>query len=90
MDQRSLETLQLLARALLWAALAVLVLAFLGALQIATSDNELPLFSELQEASRGIGVLLALGGGITSAGILAGLGGILRLLLDARDRDRAG
>lgn len=87
MDPRTLEWLQLLARGLVWAAGAVLVLAFIATLQIVTSDNELPLFSEFQKESRAIAAVGTLGVGITAAGVLAGLGAIVRLLLDARDRD---
>jgi len=86
-DRRTLEWLQLLARGLLWGAAGVLALALIGTLQIATSDNELPLFSEFQRESRAIAVIGTLGVGITAAGVLAGLGAILRLLLEARDRD---
>ena len=87
MDQRTLEWLQLLARALIWAAGAVLLLSAIGAIQIATSQNELGIAPEFEKQSRGIVALAALGGGITAAGILAGLGAILRVLLAGRDTD---
>ena len=41
MDPRTLEWLQLLARGLIWGAVAVCVLSLIGAIQIATSNNEL-------------------------------------------------
>ncbi|HYU60932.1 MAG TPA: hypothetical protein VEK39_09240 [Solirubrobacterales bacterium] len=86
MDPRTLEWLQLLARALLWAGAIVLVLSVIGAIQIATSQNELGIAPEFERQSRGIVAVGALGAGITAAGILAGLGAILRLMLDARGR----
>ena len=84
MDQRTLEWLQLLARGLIWGAVAVFVLSLIGAIQIATSNNELGIAPEFEKQSRGIVALAALGGGLTAAGILAGLGAILHVLLDAR------
>ena len=86
MDPRTLEWLQLLARGLIWAAVAVFVLSLIGAIQIATSNNELGIAPEFEKQSRGIVALAALGGGLTAAGILAGLGAILHVLLDARSQ----
>jgi hypothetical protein len=86
-DRRTVEWLELLARALIWGAGLVLVLSVIGAIQVATSENQVPFFEELQRESRGIAAIGALGAGITSAGILAGLGAILRVLLsETRDR----
>ena len=87
MDERTVEWLRLLANALVWAAGVVLVLSVVGAIQIATSENEIPIFTQIQEESRGIAAVGALGAGITAAGVLAGLGAILRLMLEARGRD---
>jgi hypothetical protein len=86
-DERTVEWLRLLAKALVWAAGVVLILSVIGAIQIATSETEIPIFGEIQEQNRGIAALGALGGGITAAGVLAGLGAILRLMLEARGRD---
>jgi hypothetical protein len=86
-DERTVEWLRLLGKALVWAAGVVLVLSVIGAIQIATSETEIPIFGEIQEQNRGIAALGALGGGITAAGVLAGLGAILRLMLEARGRD---
>ena len=86
MDQRTLEWLQLLARGLIWGAVAVFVLSVIGAIQIAASHNELGIAPEFEKQSRGIVALAALGGGLTAAGILAGLGAILHVLLDGRGR----
>jgi hypothetical protein len=86
-DERTVEWLRLLANALVWAAGVVLVLSVVGAIQIATSENEIPIFTQIQEESRGIAAVGALGAGITAAGVLAGLGAILRLMLEARGRD---
>jgi hypothetical protein len=78
------EWLQLLARALIWAAGLVLLLTVIGAIQIATSESELGIAPEFEEQSRGIVAVGALGAGLTGAGILAGLGAILRVLLAER------
>jgi glycine/D-amino acid oxidase-like deaminating enzyme len=86
-DERTLEWLELLGRVLQFAAIAVLVLATIGAIAIATSSSNLPLVGELQEENRGTIALFAFGTGITSAGVLAALGGIL-LLLVAERRER--
>jgi hypothetical protein len=84
MDQRTEEWIRLLARSLLWAAGVVLLLSVIGAIQIATAENEIPIFTELQEESRTVATVGALGAGITAAGLLAGLGAILRILLEGR------
>jgi hypothetical protein len=86
-DERTLEWLRLLTRALAWGAGAVLILSVIGAIQIATTESEIPFFTQVERQSRGIAAVGALGGGITAAGILASLGAILRLLLDARYPD---
>ena len=89
MDERTLEWLDVLARALMWAALAVLVLSAIGAVAVATSETSLPGLDVLQRENRGLVAVAGLAGGIAAAGVLAGLGGILRLLLaDRRERDR--
>ena len=82
MDERTTEWLLILARVLLWAAGAVLVLAIVGAIRIATSAAGLGFNPHFEEQSRGVVALGALGGGITAAGVLAGLGAILRVQLD--------
>ena len=82
MDARTTEWLLVLSRALVWAAGAVLVLAIIGAIQIATSDTGLGFNPDFEEQSRGVVALGALAAGITAAGVLAGLGSILRVLLD--------
>jgi hypothetical protein len=83
-DERAVELLRVLARALVWGAGVVLVLSVIGMIQIATTESELPFFMQVERESRAIAVVGALGGGITAAGVLAGLGAILRVLLDAR------
>lgn len=85
MEQRTREWLGLLARTLIWAAALVLFLSLVGAVQVLTGDNALPVLEDFQEQSRGAVAIAAFGGGITAAGILAGLGGILSVLL-ARER----
>lgn len=77
----TLEWYDLLARGLLWAAGIVLFLSLIGAVVIAGSDTAVPLLEEAERQGRGILALAALGGGLTSAGILGGLGAILRMLV---------
>jgi hypothetical protein len=88
MDERGLEWLELIARALMFGALVVLVLSLIGTVVIATSESSIPGFDELQRENRGVIAVLALGGGIAAAGVMAGLGGILRLMIaERRERD---
>ena len=58
------------------------MLSVIGAIQIATSDSSLGISPDFERQSRGVVVLGALGGGITAAGVLAGLGAILQVLLE--------
>lgn len=88
MDERTLEFFRFLARALLWAAAAVLVLSVIGAIVVASSQSQLGFFADIERQGRAIGVLAALAGGIIGAGILSALGAILQLQLarvSARD-----
>jgi hypothetical protein len=88
MDERGLEWLELIARALMFGALVVLVLSLIGTVVIATSESSIPGFDELQRENRGVIAVLALGGGIAAAGVMAGLGGILRLMIaERRERE---
>jgi hypothetical protein len=80
-----MELLRLLARLLFAASGLVLALSVVGAIMIASTENAVPLFESFQRESRGIGALAALGGGVVGAGILAGLGGILTVLLDREE-----
>jgi hypothetical protein len=84
------EWLQLLARALMWAGGLVLLLSVIGAVQIAASESELGIAPEFEKQSRGIVAVGALGAGISAAGILAGLGAILRVLLAAGEEAAPG
>jgi hypothetical protein len=82
MDRSTAEWFEFLARSLLWAALAVLVLSVVGAVQVATSESAIPFFEQaVERESRAIAAIGTLAAGITAAGVLAGLGAILRLLL---------
>ena len=76
--RRSLTTL---ATALFVGAFAVVLLSAIGAVFILTTSIAIPLFQELQEANRGIAAVLAIGGGLTAASVMAGIAGILRVLL---------
>ncbi len=88
MNPRALDLLDTLGRALLWGAVAVLGLSVIGAISILTSDNAVFLAENIQRQGRGILAVGSFGGGLAAAGVLAGLGGILRLKV-AEQRDRA-
>ena len=75
------ERLRMLAIGLFFAAALVLVLSVIGAITIASSQG-LGLFApDVEQESRGLIAVGALGAGFTAAGVLAGLGGILRALV---------
>lgn len=78
------QQLRLLSRALMWAAVLVLVLAVIGAIQSLTSDSDVFLIGEAQEENRTAFAFASLIGGIASGGILAGLGAILQVLLEGK------
>ncbi len=81
--------LDTLGRALLWCAVALLGLATIGAVAIISSDNAVFVDENIQRQGRGILAIGAFGGGLAGAGIVAGLGGLLRLKV-AEHRERAG
>lgn len=81
MSRSTLEWYELLARGLVWAAGIVLLLSIIGAIMIAGSDSALPGFEDVERQGRGVAALASLGGGLTAAGILGGLGAILRMLV---------
>ena len=84
MDERTLGLLDTLGRALLWGAVAVVGLAVISAVAIAGSETTIPGLDEIQRENRGVVSVIALGSGITGAGLLAGLGAIVRLLDEGR------
>ena len=84
MNRGTLEWYELLARSLIWAAGIVLLLAVIGAIVAAGSDNAAPLLEDIEQQGRGFAALASLGGGLTAAGVLAGLGAILRVLVVER------
>jgi len=84
MTRSTLEWYELLARGLLWAAGIVFLLSMIGTVVIAGSDNSLPVLEDVERQGRGIAALASLGGGLTAAGLLGGLGAILRLLVADR------
>ena len=84
MDENTLEWLDLLGKGLFWAGLAVLVLSVIGAVAIGSSSSSLPLIGELQQENRGTLAAGALIVGFTSAGLLAGMGALVRLQVAAR------
>jgi hypothetical protein len=75
----------LLARGLFVAAVLVLVFSIVGAIQVATSESNVLFFEDVQRENRGPMAIASLGAGVFGAGVLAGLGAILLLMLD-RDR----
>jgi ABC-type Na+ efflux pump permease subunit len=83
-DERTLGLLDTLGRALLWGAVAVVGLAVISAVAIAGSETTIPGLDEIQRENRGVVSVIALGAGITGAGLLAGLGAIVRLLVEGR------
>ena len=84
MDERALGLLDMLGRALLWGAVAVIGLAVIAAVAIASSENAIPGLDEIQRENRGVVAVVALASGITGAGVLAGLGAIIRLMVANR------
>ncbi len=84
MSRSTLEWYEQIARGLIWAAGVVLALAVLGAILIAGSDEALPLFEDVERQGRGVAALASLAWGVTAAGVLLGLGAILRLLVTDR------
>ncbi len=88
-SQQTETLLRLLARGLFYAGIVVLLLSIIGATEIFTSKASLVGLPELEAEGRTAAGLFALGAGVTGAGILSGLGGILVALLDRRDRGDA-
>lgn len=84
MSRSTLESYELLARGLLLTAGIVLLLSLVGVVVITGSDNALPVDENVARQGRGIGALVSLTGGLTAAGLLAGLGAILRLMVSER------
>lgn len=89
MSQQRIEQLRLLARVLFAASAAVLLLSVIGAIQVATSSSNLPIVGDIQHQNRGVIALGAFGGGVVGAGILAGLAGILTLMLEREQGPRS-
>jgi hypothetical protein len=83
-DENTLEWLDLLGKGLFWAGLVVLVLSVIGAVAIGSSSSSLPLIGELQQENRGTLAVGALIVGFASAGLLAGMGALVRLQVAAR------
>ncbi|MFI5123610.1 MAG: hypothetical protein ACHQJ5_12015 [Vicinamibacteria bacterium] len=89
MDERTLALFEALARALIWAAVAVIGLAVVAAIAIAGSESTLPGLDELQRQNRGVVAVNAFGSGLTAGGVHAGLGVISRLMVADR-REASG
>ena len=88
-DERTLALFEALSRALMWAAVAVIGLAVVAAIAIAGSESTLPRHDELQRQNRGVVAVIAFGSGLAAAGVLAGLGAIIRLMVADR-REASG
>ena len=85
MNRATLEWYELLGRCLIWVAGIVLLLSAIGAIVIGGSSTTIPILSRTSSSRvSGIAAIAALGGGLTSAGLLAGVGAILRLLVAER------
>ncbi len=84
-DENTLEWLDILGKGLMFVAAAMLLLGVIGAVAVATSSSDIELVGQFQQQNRGTFAAGVLGAGITSAGVLAGLGAIVRLLV-ARQR----
>lgn len=78
--------MRVLCQVMYGAAVAVLVLAVIGAIQGLTSDSDVLFFESAQEENRTAFAFLTLIGGIAAAGVLAGVAAILQVMLD-RNRD---
>jgi hypothetical protein len=80
MNPRALDLMDTLGRALLWAAVAVIGLTVIGAVAIISSDTAVGFLDEdIQRQGRGILAIGAFAGGLTAAGLLAGVGALVRL-----------
>lgn len=81
---------EIMARVLFAAAAGVLALAVIGAIGIASSKARIGL-GEAEDQGRSAFALLTMAGGAAAAAVIAGLGAVLRMLvevargLDARD-----
>ena len=89
MDARTLDWFDTLGRGLLWGAVAVLGLSVIGAIAILTTDTAIGLFEDVQRQGRVMLAVGAFGAGLTSSGVLAGIGAIVRLEVAER-RERPG
>lgn len=85
MNRPTLEWYEQMSRSLVWAGAVVLLLAVVAAIIIAGSDSAAGILGEeVERQGRGVFALASLGGGLTCAGLLAGVGAILRLLVSER------
>jgi hypothetical protein len=88
MDDNALEWLDVLGKVLFGAAGAVFVLTVIGGIAIGSSSSTLPVIGELQQQNRGTLAVGAFVVGFTCAGLLAGMGALVRLNVAARrERD---
>jgi hypothetical protein len=84
MQRATLEWYETLGRALIWGAGLVLLLSVIGAIAVVSSESSLPLSEDVQREGRGFAAIAGLGAGFAAAGILSGVGAILRLMVAER------
>ncbi len=84
MDENTLEWFDILGKVLFGAAAVVLVLSVVGGIAISSSSSDLPVVGELQQQNRGTIAVGAFLFGVTSSGLLAGMGALVRLNVAAR------
>lgn len=81
MSEREREWMRVLAKGLFVAAVIVLFLSLAAGVSIAGSESSVPGVDEIQRENRGAIAFATIAFGIVSAGVLSGIGGIMRLLL---------
>lgn len=84
MQRATLEWYETLGRALIWGAGLVLLLSVIAAVAVVSSESSLPLSEDVQREGRGFAAIAGLGAGFAAAGILSGVGAILRLMVADR------
>ncbi|MBK5116099.1 MAG: hypothetical protein JJE23_04170 [Thermoleophilia bacterium] len=84
MQRATLEWYETLGRALIWGAGLVLLLSVIAAIAVVSSESSLPLSEDVQREGRGFAAIAGLGAGFAAAGILSGVGAILRLMVADR------
>lgn len=84
MGAREREWLRVLANGLFVFAVLVLLLSLIAGVSVAGSESTVPGIDTIQRENRGAIAFATIAFGLVSAGVLSGLGGILRVLLAQR------